>query len=178
MSRDEEGGAGTPATTFTPDVQIIPTLAVIPVGARRRAERLGRHPLLASALADGDSRLDFECFVGAFLADLNPAGAVETTIAARAAGLAWRLNRAQAIESAFLSKPNSRTSRIDEALDNRRDVYVLEGIHRWEMGLQRALARTLDDLERHRASRRTRGLTLRGGAPTAEDVRSTPNDTG
>ena len=118
----------------------------VPVAARRRSNRLARHPLLATALALGDSRLDYEAFAEALLADLAPVGPLETTLATRAIGLAWRLNRAQALESAFLSKADSygaELTPIQNALDNRNDLAALEAMQRWETSLHRAFLRTL-----------------------------------
>lgn len=128
----------------------------VPVAATARARALRAHPLLASALAKTDSRFDFEAFATAFVTDLAPVGPVEATLAARAAGLAWRLNRAQAVESAFLSKPDAfgdRLTPLENALDNRHDVVLLEGINRWEASLQRALLKILSELERRRHQR-------------------------
>jgi hypothetical protein len=133
-----------------------PALPDVPVAARRRAQRLVRHPLLATALAAGDSRLDYEAFAEALLADLAPVGPLETTIATRAVGLAWRLNRAQALESAFLSKADgygAGLTPIQNALDNRNDLAALEAMQRWETSLNRAFSRTLDQLRATQASR-------------------------
>lgn len=130
----------------------------VPVAATARARALRAHPLLASALAKTDSRFDFEAFATAFVTDLAPVGPVEATLAARAAGLAWRLNRAQLVESAFLSKPDvygDRLTPLENALDNHRDVGLLEGINRWEASLQRSLLRILSELERRRRQRQS-----------------------
>jgi hypothetical protein len=116
------------------------------LSARRRGVR--RHPLLASALASGDRKFDYETFAAAMLADLAPVGAVETTLAARAAGLAWRLNRAQALESGYLSRPT-----VAQGLDSPRQVSIVDAMQRWEASLQRSLLQVLRGLNEQRTQR-------------------------
>ena len=159
-------------TTFENESALSKITQAVPVAASARAKALRAHPLLASALVWGDNRLDFETFCAALIADLDPVGPLETTLAARAAGLAWRLNRAQAVESAFLSKPDSHGTQLtplENALDSRHDVGLLEGLNRWETSLQRALFKVLGELERRQVARRKTGVSSSIEAePTAE----------
>lgn len=106
------------------------------------------HPLISSAHARGENRNVFEAFIRDFVLDLQPRGPVEATFAARAAGLAWRLNRAQKLETVVLS----RTSQSDggHIVTGLRDRYArdnIEMISRWEQSLERSLLKTLDAFE-------------------------------
>jgi len=100
---------------------------------------------------------------------------LETTLAARVAGLAWRLNRAQALESAFLSKPDgygAQLTPIENALDSRNDLAALEAMQRWETSLSRNFTRTLAELRALQASRRSGGFP----APAADIALSPSGD--
>jgi hypothetical protein len=157
----------TAATPFTPTTDALPG---VPVAARRRATRLVKHPLLASALATGDSRFDFEAFAAAMLGDLDPQGPLESTLAARAVGLAWRLNRAQGLETYFLSRPSrhgSRETPLASGFSSRFDLATVEGLQRWETSLERSLARTLEMLERVRVANRRSTTTDHGSNRSA-----------
>ncbi len=120
------------------------------------------HPLIASAHAAGENRNTFEAFVRGFIGDLAPVGTIEATLAARAAGIAWRLNRAQSLETKILSRPDKYDgdTPLDDALENGGPRNILEMVARWEQGLERSLFKTLDVLERMQRLRNQRG---RGG---------------
>jgi hypothetical protein len=137
-----EGRRATPSTPFTPLGEASVGLTAVPAAAKRRTRSLLRHPLLETAVASGDRTGDFEAFAAALLADLAPVGAAQAVLAARIVGLAWRLNRAQALESAFLSKPDDygeQETPIENCLDKLSDRQALESLQRWEGGLQRNL---------------------------------------
>lgn len=137
------------------------SLSALPVPARRRSAKLRRHPLLETALTYFDRKFDFEAFAAAMVADLNPQGPIETTLAARVVSLAWRLNRAQSLEASFLSRSKysgEHSTPIDEALSKGRDVQLLDGIQRWETSLQRNLIGVLDHLRVLQASRKVTAL--------------------
>jgi hypothetical protein len=108
------------------------------------------HPLIASAHAAGENRNVFEAFVRGFVGDLAPVGTIEATLAARAAGIAWRLNRAQSLETKILSRPDryDGDTPLDDALENGGPRKALEMVARWEQGLERSLFKTLEALER------------------------------
>lgn len=107
------------------------------------------HPLISSAHGRGENRNEFERFIRDFVRDLNPEGAVEATFAARSAGLAWRLNRAQRLETVVLSKRGSSSSGclIDNGLESRYGRDNIEMISRWEQNLERSLLKMLGALE-------------------------------
>jgi hypothetical protein len=119
---------------------------------------LRTHPLIASAHAVGDNRNTFEAFVRGFIADLAPAGAVESTLAARAAGIAWRLNRAQALETKILTTPDrcDHTIALDNGLQKAGIREAVDLVSRWEQGLERSLLKTLDALDKAQRARRRR----------------------
>lgn len=103
------------------------------------------------------------------LAELKPQGAVETVLAARAVGVAWRLNRAQAFESTFLSRSDyGNRTRAVAGVANLRDMRFLEAMQRWEAGQQKSLLQLLDALER-------RDQTQMRRAGEGEDEQSAQN---
>jgi hypothetical protein len=105
------------------------------------------HPLISSAHARGENRNVFEAFIRDFVRDLQPKGPVEATLAARAAGLAWRLNRAQKLETDALSVNRGGSGNLMQAC--MRDAYgqkAIEMISRWEQSIERSLLKTLDAL--------------------------------
>lgn len=107
------------------------------------------HPLIASAHAAGENRNTFEAFVRGFIGDLQPVGTIEATLSARAAGIAWRLNRAQGLETRILSRPSDYSARKSLLQDGVGDKYTrqaMEFVSRWEQGLERSLFKTLDAL--------------------------------
>jgi hypothetical protein len=120
------------------------------------------HPLIASAHAAGENRNVFEAFVRGFVGDLEPVGTIEATLAARAAGVAWRLNRAQGLETKILSRPDKYDGEtpLDDAFSHPGPRKVLEMVARWEQGLERSLFKTLEAferLQRQRLQRTTSG---------------------
>lgn len=131
------------------------------------------HPLIGSAHAAGENRNTFEAFVRGFIGDLAPVGTIEATLAARAAGLAWRLNRAQSLETKILSRPDKYDgdTPLDDALENGGPRKVLEMVARWEQGLERSLFKTLDVLERTQRLRNRRGH----GENTSEKIKEQSN---
>jgi hypothetical protein len=91
-----------------------------------------------------------------FVLDLHPQGPVEATLAARAAGLAWRLNRAQKLETDALSVNRGVDGNLMQAC--MRDVYgrqAIEMISRWEQTIERSLFKTLDALAMRQKRRST-----------------------
>lgn len=115
------------------------------------------HPLIASAYARGENRNVFEAFIRSFVGDLNPEGPIEATLAARAAGLAWRLNRAQKLETLALIKPDRHDNTpLAAGLGNSDRRQTLEMISRWEQSLERSLFKVLEALERVQKQKRSR----------------------
>jgi hypothetical protein len=115
---------------------------------------LRNHPLVASAHAAGENRNVFENFVAAFIQDLAPEGALEVTLATRAATIAWRLNRAQKLETQVLTRRSSSgINLIDASMADRYGRQCLEMVARWEQGLERSLYKTLEQLERTKKKR-------------------------
>ncbi len=115
------------------------------------------HPLISSAYARGENRNVFEAFIRGFVGDLNPEGPIEATLAARAAGLAWRLNRAQKLETLALIKPDRyENTPVMAGLVNSDGRQTLEMISRWEQSLERSLFKALEALERVKKQKRAR----------------------
>ncbi len=117
------------------------------------------HPLIASAHASGENRNVFESFVRGFIGNLQPLGTIEATLAARAAGLAWRLNRAQQLETRILSRPDGSSGHtaITNGLSSPYARKTVEMVSRWEQGLERSLFKTLEVIERRQRFRLQRG---------------------
>lgn len=114
-----------------------------------RGAAFRNHPLISSAHAKGENRNVFESFIRDFARDLEPDGPVEATLAARAASLAWRLNRAQKLETIALSKTDRYESNlIENGLNSSDRRQTVEMISRWEQSLERSLFKTLDALRR------------------------------
>lgn len=64
------------------------------------AQNAVRHGLLAQqAVITGEDPGEFEFYRDAMLSELAPAGAIESILAERAVGLAWRLRRAERIQA-------------------------------------------------------------------------------
>jgi hypothetical protein len=113
------------------------------------------HPLVSSALASGENRNIFEQFISSFVGDLQPEGALETTLAIRAATLAWRLNRAQRLETQVLNRRSAAGANLLESgMADRYARNAVEMVSRWEQGLERSLYKTLERLERTRHQRK------------------------
>lgn len=129
------------------------------------------HPLIASAHANGENRNTFEAFIRGFIADLEPVGAIEGTLAARAAGIAWRLNRAQGLETLVLTKPDKydRTTALGDGLSRSSTREALDLVSRWEQGLERSLLKTLDAFDKAQAVRQRRRKSQEK-IKTVEDV--------
>ena len=120
-----------------------------------QSSTLRNHPLVASAHAAGENRNVFESFVAAFIQDLAPEGALEVTLATRAATIAWRLNRAQKLETQVLSRRSSSgTNLIEASMSDRYGRQCVEMVARWEQGLERSLYKTLEQLERAQKQRK------------------------
>jgi hypothetical protein len=118
------------------------------------------HPLVASAHAPRENRNTFEAFVRGFIGDLAPIGMVEATLAARAAGIAWRLNRAQGLETQVLTMPKgypTKETALEDALNSGSTRQAVEMVARWEQGLERSLFKTLEVLDKRQCARRRRG---------------------
>jgi hypothetical protein len=105
------------------------------------------HPLVSTAHAAGENRNVFEAFIRDFVRDLQPQGPVEATLAARAAGLAWRLNRAQKLETDALSVNRGGIGNLMQAcMRDSHGRQAIEMISRWEQSIERSLLKTLDAL--------------------------------
>jgi hypothetical protein len=69
-------------------------------GKRAVSQNAVKHGLFAhEATIHGEDRGDFDLFREAFLADLRPAGVMESMLAERIVSLSWRLRRAERMES-------------------------------------------------------------------------------
>jgi hypothetical protein len=75
-----------------------------------------KHGLFTDSIIFGENEADYEAFHDEMLAELDPAGAVETTMAERIISLWWRLKRAErmqneVIEDMIVRKVTNRSSR-------------------------------------------------------------------
>ena len=136
----------------------------------RPSPALRSHPLVASALAPGENRNAFEQFITSWVKDLRPEGAVETTLAIRAATLAWRLNRAQKLETQVLARRGSSgTNLIDSSMADRYARGAVEMVSRWEQAIERSLFRILAQFEAVQERRRkSNGRTIAGKTEATE----------
>ena len=99
-----------------------------------------KHGLFTDSLVFGENEADFEAFHNEMLAELNPVGAVETTMTERIISLWWRLKRAehmqkQTFEDMIVRKVTNRTSRrcreydiADQGLRPDDPEYALDGL--------------------------------------------------
>ncbi|MHC4566547.1 MAG: hypothetical protein ACYTE3_12395, partial [Planctomycetota bacterium] len=72
-------------------------------GKAATSQNAVKHGLFAhEATIHGEDRGDFDLFREAFLADLRPAGVMESMLAERIVSLSWRLRRAERMESQAL----------------------------------------------------------------------------
>jgi hypothetical protein len=58
-----------------------------------------KHGLFAESVIKGENEADYEVFFTKMFAELAPVGVVESVLAERAVGLAWRLKRAERIQN-------------------------------------------------------------------------------
>jgi hypothetical protein len=77
-----------------------------PEGKARASRNALKHGLCAGhhVVVDGESAEAFAAFEAALLADLAPAGALQTLLAGRIARAAWRLERAERIEAELFAR--------------------------------------------------------------------------
>jgi hypothetical protein len=137
----------------------------------RPSPALRSHPLVASALAPGENRNAFEQFVTSWVEDLRPEGAVETTLAIRAATLAWRLNRAQKLETQVLARRGSSgTNLIESSMADRYARGAVEMVSRWEQAIERSLFRILAQFEAMQERRRKSNGRVITGKPEATEA--------
>jgi hypothetical protein len=75
-----------------------------PEGKATASQNAVRHGLLAEQVViKGEDPAEFEGYRDRMLGELAPVGAIETMLAERAAGLAWRLRRAERLQSAVFA---------------------------------------------------------------------------
>lgn len=73
-------------------------------GKATASQNAAKHGLLAEQVViKGEDPAEFEAYRDRMLEELAPAGAVETMLAERAVGLAWRLRRAERLQSAVFA---------------------------------------------------------------------------
>ena len=79
---------------------------VTPEGKARASRNALKHGLCAShhVVVEGESAEAFAAFEAALVADLAPAGALQTLLAGRIARAAWRLERAERIEAELFAR--------------------------------------------------------------------------
>jgi hypothetical protein len=116
-----------------------------------------KHGLFTDSLVFGENLADYEAFHDQMLAELDPAGAVETTMAERIISLWWRLKRAEhmqneVIEDMILRKVTNDSSRrcreydlADHGLRPDDPEYDLDGLALGRIGTKDfACCRVLD----------------------------------
>ena len=75
-----------------------------PEGKAAASQNAAKHGLLAEQVViKGEDPAEFEGYRDRMLEELAPAGAIETMLAQRAVGLAWRLRRAERLQSAVFA---------------------------------------------------------------------------
>jgi len=81
-----------------------------------------KHGLFAESVIKGENEADYEAFHDNFLAELDPAGAVELMLAERVVSLAWRLKRAERMQNQAIDvtiardEPSPLSKRLHECL--------------------------------------------------------------
>jgi hypothetical protein len=99
-----------------------------------------KHGLFTDSLVFGENEADYEAFHDEMLAELEPVGAVETTMAERIISLWWRLKRAERMQNEviedmivlFVTNKTSRSCReyhlADQGLRPDDPEYDLDGL--------------------------------------------------
>jgi hypothetical protein len=103
-------------------------------GKERASRNALRHGLLArEAVIAGEDPEEFEIYREGMLAELAPAGMVETMLAERVVGLAWRLRRAERLQNmAFAALDEGEPT---ELLEARLEEWKQHKGNEWERGL-------------------------------------------
>jgi len=107
-------------------------------GKERASRNALKHGLLArEAVIVGEDPEEFELYREGMLAELAPAGAVETMLAERVVGLAWRLLRAQRLQNAAFAAldDGEPTPLLEARLEEWKQLKGSE----WERGISGVL---------------------------------------
>lgn len=143
------------------------------------AQNAVRHGLLAEqAVIRDEDPGEFEFYRQQLLAELHPGGAMESVLAERAVGLAWRLRRAERVQAqvfdTMLAKDDSPISKLCRSFAGRGrksdpdtggsalgrvvtedfgNSRVLDRLCLYERRIEHSLYKTLDELEKLRLLR-------------------------
>jgi len=119
-------------------------------------------------LVQGEDPGEFECYRERRLAELDPAGEVESDLAERIVGLSWRLKRAERFQAAtfdsmFARQKHLPTEKYDQSQDADGDSTlgralvrdfansrVLDRLLMYERRIEHSLYRAMAELKRHR----------------------------
>lgn len=145
---------------------------VTATGKARSARNAVRHGLTAERYTVvGESEDEFRSFRAHIWRDIGPSGGLEEALAERIVGALWRLRRAVRVENDVIGRAGVRGTivRVARMFHSARDggelgrafeaasPETLERVARYEVRLERALARALAELEQLRKARAERG---------------------
>ncbi len=160
-----------------------------------------KHGLLAEQVViAGEDPGAFEFYRQAMLEELSPVGAVETTLAERAVGLAWRLRRAERVQaevfdSLLAKEANSPVTKLLESLQHKKqnndqanvpkgtalgkaiirdfaNGRALDRLGMYERRIEHSLFKTMHELERLRVTRE-----IDPSSAEKSEIRSTKSET-
>jgi len=148
-------------------------------GKEKVSQNACKHGLLSEhVVVYKESQDQFNCFHQELLSHLEPVGFLEEALADRIAAALWRLHRAERIEVELLDtiyfdkiryESNRIAKRITLGAAIRSDLSTgntLSNFNRYEAHIERALFRTLHELQRLQAARKGQPVA----APAVLDI--------
>jgi len=119
-----------------------------PDGKAAVAQNAVRHGLLAQQVViRGEDPGEFEFYRDQMLGELSPAGAMESMLAERVVGLAWRLRRAERIQAEVFD------SMLFVVVRDFANSRVLDRLGLYERRIEYSLYKTMTELQRLRLLR-------------------------
>lgn len=165
-------------------------------GKAAASQNAAKHGLLAEQVViKGEDPAEFEGYRDRMLEELAPVGAVETMLAERAAGLAWRLRRAERLQSAVFAtvyrenaddivlwpkhglpiKPGPGEDEVvlgQVVMTDFARSQILDRLLVYERRIENSLYRTMAALRKERQARVTAGQLASFGADATPEAAS------
>ena len=172
-----------------------------PEGKERASRNAVKHGLLAEQVViHGEDPAEFDGYRDRMLGELAPVGEVETMLAERAVGLAWRLRRAERLQSAVFARvyrenaddvvlwpkhglpiapgPDEEEVILGQVvMADFGHAKVLDRLVVYERRIEGSFYRTMAELRRERQARMAveGQASRRAGTPTAKPCRTFPS---
>jgi hypothetical protein len=141
---------------------------VTPAGKARASRNALKHGLRAGkfTVVEGESQAAFAAFEAALLADLAPQGALQTLLAGRIARAAWRLERAERIETELFARGMHGDGDLGLALiRDGNGARAFETLLRYRGAAQAEFSRALRTLQALQAERAREPARVMPAAP-------------